>query len=191
MDLRNLRLSGERVLLRSIALQDIPVLWELIYGTESPEWKQWDGPYFPLPYKTLEEYTAMVGSKIAANENINRLAIEVGGTLVGTVNYYWVHKESNWLEVGISIYRSDYWSKGVGQEALQLWVSHLFKNLKIVRVGLTTWSGNIRMMKCAEKLGMVVEATIRKARIVRNQYYDSVKLGILREEWESINREES
>jgi hypothetical protein len=30
--------------------------------------------------------------------------------------------------------------------------------------------------------------TIRKARIVEGQYYDSVKMGILREEWEDRHK---
>lgn len=29
------------------------------------------------------------------------------------------------------------------------------------------------------------EARIRKARIVRGEYYDAIKMGILREEWEN------
>ena len=43
--------------------------------------------------------------------------------------------------------------------------------------------GNIRMMKAAEKLGMLQEARIRKVRYYNDEYYDSVKYGILREEW--------
>ena len=66
-------------------------------------------------------------------------------------------------------------------------ISKLFdKNTEIVRLGLTTWSGNKRMMKLAEKLGLKKEATSRKARIINNKYYDSVSYGILCEEWEVI-----
>ena len=43
--------------------------------------------------------------------------------------------------------------------------------------------GNIRMMKAAEKLGMLQEVRIRKVRYYNDEYYDSVKYGILREEW--------
>jgi putative hydrolase of HD superfamily len=38
---------------------------------------------------------------------------------------------------------------------------------KLVRLGLDTWSGNVRMMRLAEKLGFVQEACFRMARIVR------------------------
>jgi putative hydrolase of HD superfamily len=39
------------------------------------------------------------------------------------------------------------------------------------------------MMRLAEKLGFIKEAVYRKARIVNNEYYDSISYGILKEEW--------
>lgn len=50
---------------------------------------------------------------------------------------------------------------------------------------MTTWSGNERMIRVAEKLGMQLEGRIRKVRFHEGNYYDSVRMGILREEWES------
>jgi len=41
------------------------------------------------------------------------------------------------------------------------------------------------MMKTAAKIGMKEEARIREARIVNGEYFDSIKMGILRREWES------
>lgn len=44
------------------------------------------------------------------------------------------------------------------------------------------------MMKVAKKLGMTEEARIRDARIVNGEYFDAIKMGILRKEWEEIKR---
>ena len=71
--------------------------------------------------------------------------------------------------------------------ALPQWISHLFSVLEIERVGLTTWSGNPRMMACAEKLGFQQEARLRKVRYYQGEYYDSVKYGVLRSEWDKRN----
>lgn len=38
-------------------------------------------------------------------------------------------------------------------------------------------------MRTAEKLGMTKEAHIRKVRYWQGHYHDSIKYGILREEW--------
>jgi len=52
---------------------------------------------------------------------------------------------------------------------------------EIQHIGLTTWSGNPRMIKLAEKLNLVCEARIPKVRYYKGIYYDSIKYGILRE----------
>ncbi|MBU2514087.1 GNAT family N-acetyltransferase [bacterium] len=179
-----LELFGIKVNLKSLSEIEIPLLWEMIYGQESPEWKRWDAPYFPLERKTLEEYKASV-NRDTGYDAIAKFGIWNSEKLIGTVGYYWEHKPSNWLELGVSIYPKQYWSKGYGSEALKLWITHLFDTMPIVRVGLTTWSGNERMIKCAEKLGMLQEARLRKCRFWQGVYYDSIRFGVLREEWNS------
>jgi RimJ/RimL family protein N-acetyltransferase len=69
-----------------------------------------------------------------------------------------------------------------------MWIDHLFNTMPLVRVGFTTWSGNHRMIKVGEKLGMAMEARIRKVRFYVGVYYDSIRMGILREEWEAFRK---
>lgn len=107
--------------------------------------------------------------------------------MVGEVSWYWKSKETCWLEVGIVIFDEKYWGHGIGYDAMVLWITELFKNMpELVRLGLTTWSGNIGMIKLSEKLGMKKEAQYRKARLVKGAYFDSVSYGVLREEWEAF-----
>jgi len=60
----------------------------------------------------------------------------------------------------------------------------LFETQTIQRVGLTTWSGNPRMMPFASKLGFKQEAVLRKVRYYQGKYYDSIKYGMLKSEWQ-------
>ena len=39
------------------------------------------------------------------------------------------------------------------------------------------------MMKCSLKIGMTLEGRIRKVRYHNNKFYDSMKYGILKDEW--------
>lgn len=112
------------------------------------------------------------------------MVIEVSGECIGTVSYYWEHEPSKWLETGIILYESVSWGRGIGTRAMRMWTSHLFNTMPLVRAGFTTWSGNERMIKVGEKLGMQMEARIRKVRYYNNHYYDSIRMGVLREEWE-------
>ncbi|MGE7602426.1 GNAT family N-acetyltransferase [Peribacillus sp. NPDC097675] len=170
------------LLIRPIIEEDLPRLWELMYKDESPEWKKWDAPYFEHKHIPFDEFVSKKESYV--NQD-NRWAIEVNGEVIGTVSYYWEHEASYWLEMGIGIYTPNLWSGGYGTKALRLWIDHLFQTLPLVRVGYTTWSGNERMIKLGEKLGMTMEARLRKCRLYNGEFYDSIRMGILREEWEA------
>lgn len=112
------------------------------------------------------------------------LVIEYNKVIVGIVSYYWECKATRWLEAGIVIFNNICWGKQLGKKAMIAWVSNLFESLNnIERIGLTTWSGNKRMMKCAESIGFHLEGRIRKVRYYNGFYYDSIKYGVLRDEW--------
>ena len=179
-------LNGTKVTLRKVTPEDLPELFTLIYGEGDtiPEWKNWDAPYFPFSKPNYKSYIKGTAQKIKDGRDNQRMAIIVDDVIIGTVNYYWENELTKWLEAGIGIYRSEYWNGGYGTEALSLWVEHLFRTLDIPRVGITTWSGNERMMRAAEKIGMILEGRLRKCRYYNGHYYDSIRMGILREEWE-------
>lgn len=175
--------THNELVLRPIIEQDLYRLWTLIYKEKQPEWKKWDAPYYPHNTKTYEEFLKEKDEWI--NDD-SYWIIEVAGIVRGIVTYYWEHKPSLWLEIGIVLHESDSWGRGIGTRALTLWIDHIFRTLPVVRLGLSTWSGNERMIRVAEKLGMQMEARIRKARLYEDVFYDSIRMGILREEWTNL-----
>ncbi|KEO85238.1 GNAT family N-acetyltransferase [Tumebacillus flagellatus] len=185
----NVYLPGEKVILRDLTPDDVPVIWHWRFEAEDREHEKWNGPYGPVPFESLDDLTVRMEqglfSETAEGKFRSQLVIEADGKLIGTVNAYWVDERTKWLEIGIVIFDSRYWSGGYGTEAFGLWMTYLFANLDIVRLGISTWSGNERMMRLAAKWGMIEEGRIRRARIVRGDYYDSIKMGILREEWDA------
>lgn len=169
------------VTIRPVVEQEISRLWELSAKEKTPEWKKWDAPYFPYEPKTLEQF---LEKKDQYTNQEDYWGIYVQEELVGSLCYYWEHEASLWLEMGIVIYDPTYWGKGIGTIALSQWITHLFDELPLVRVGYTTWSGNERMIKAGEKLGMTMEARLRNCCFYNGLYYDSIRMGLLREEWE-------
>ena len=174
----------QELTIRPILESDLERLWELIYKDEQPEWKKWDAPYYPhktMPYKQfIESKRDWIGDE-------SSWVIEVNGIVRGIISYYWEHEPSKWLEMGIVLHEAGSWGNGIGTRALKLWINHLFNTMPLVRIGFTTWSGNERMIRVGEKLGMQMEARIRKVRLYEGQYYDSIRMGMLREEWEAFN----
>lgn len=169
------------ITIRPIVENELVRLWELSAKETSPEWKKWDAPYFPYEPKTLERFLEKKDQLVNQED---MWGIYADNELVGSLCYYWEHEESLWLEMGVVIYDPQYWSGGIGTKALRMWIGYLFQELPLVRVGYTTWSGNERMIKVGEKLGMKMEARLRKCRYYNGVYYDSIRMGLLREEWE-------
>lgn len=89
-----------------------------------------------------------------------------------------------WREVGVVIYDERQWGQHIGTRALKLWLDYQFSITDLPHIGFTTWSGNERMMKLGDRVGMQLEGRIRKVRYWNSKYWDSIKYGILREEWQ-------
>ncbi len=180
------KVKGEKVTLRQVEKEDLPVLWELRYGNPNPEWKKWDAPYFTLKYIDKETYIKKAEHQLAMQHHpLDHMIIEADGQIIGSVIFYWESEATRWLEMGIVIYLPEYWGDGYGTEAMKHWIDYLFETIPYIeRVGYTTWSGNQRMVKVGQKLGMTLEARMRKCRYYNGFYYDSIRMGLLREEWE-------
>lgn len=181
-----IEIVGNKVVLKEATNKDIDELYFWKFEEKEQEAKKWNGPYIPEEKIAKEEYRKDWGQEIFPNLPAS-LIIKCDGKAIGYVGSYWVDKNTYWLETGIVIYDSNFWNDGYGSESYQLWIDFLFTSTDIHRLGMSTWSGNKRMMKVANKLGMKEEARIRDARMVSGEYFDAIKMGILRKEWEEIN----
>lgn len=176
--------QDNELIIRPMEEKDLLTFWELAFKDHAPEWKKWDAPYYPHVSKSFEEFSEDADQWLGRD---NFWAVEVNGHFVGIVSYYWEDEASKWLETGIVLYQAENWNRQIGTRAFRMWFDHLFRTLPIVRVGFATWSGNERMIRVGEKLGMKMEARIRRVRYYEGHYYDSIRMGILREEWENKN----
>lgn len=154
------------------------------------EFHKFNGPYYKRDSEEeLKKYVDGLKLRFLQDEksvlkNRKMIVNKDSNELIGQVNWYWKSEETLWMEVGIVIFNENYWGMGLGYMALKMCINEVFRdNPRLVRIGLSTWSGNERMMKLAEKIGLEKEAVYKKARIVNNEYYDALSYGILRSSW--------
>ena len=167
------------VVLRSATPAEKDDLYALV--TMHKAWTKFNGPYFPYATPSIEEFAQGLFRRLCEGKHAQ--LIEYQGKPVGSVTYYWENENTRWLEVGVVLYDQTFWNRGIGRNALALWITYLFETLEIERVGATTWSGNPGMIACAKSIGFQLEAKLRKVRYHQGVYYDSIKLGVLRAEW--------
>ena len=182
-----IKVIGRKIELTEPTEAQLDELYYWRFEEKQQEAKKWNGPYIPETWLSRGEHRKKwVGEEDITSGVPASLIITASGKTIGYVGAYWIDKNTDWLETGIVIYDTDYWNGGYGSEAYRLWIGFLFEYTDLHRLGMSTWSGNERMRKVAERLGMKEEARVRKARKVDGQYFDAMKMGILREEWDAV-----
>ena len=132
--------------------------------------------------KKLKEF---IEKRADDNQRSFRFAIRTlaDDILIGGVGLWinsWTHTDA-WL--GISIGERDYWGRGYGSEAVRLAVQYAFLELNLRRVSLGLHDYNERALKAYEKVGFKLEGRTRGDGMRDGVRYDSLWMGILREDW--------
>ncbi|EKU46805.1 GNAT family N-acetyltransferase [Staphylococcus massiliensis] len=173
--------------LSEIGFDEMKALYYWKYEEPLQAAKKWNGPYIKEPLMTFHTYIKSFEKSRYIEGNVrSAFAIKHLDRVIGMVGCHYEDTSSKWLEIGIVIYDPDYWEQGIGRYVFKLWIDYLFENTSAHRISISTWSGNTRMMKLAERCGMVLEGRLREARLVNGLYYDSIKMGILRKEWSAM-----
>ncbi|WP_244944494.1 GNAT family N-acetyltransferase [Deinococcus metallilatus] len=183
--MRGVNVSPARpVVLRDRQPRDLPTLTRWLNDPQA-EWRRWDAPYFAAAAtnKTMRAYAQYLAQN---GPDADERVIDVDGVCVGMVNRSEEEPVGGgWWDLGILIYDPASWGAGIGTRALRLWVADTFEWTNAHVVTVSTWSGNERMIRAARRVGFRECARVREAYPVRGQRFDSVKLDLLRAEWEA------
>ena len=105
-----------------------------------------------------------------------------GQLLSAAMNGFW----SNPL-IGIGLGAREYWGQGYGTDAMQTLLRYAFTEMNLRRLTLLVFDYNPRAIRSYEKCGFVKEGTVRGVLQREGQRWDWHYMGILKEEWESLN----
>ena len=140
------------IILRELEIEDLDDY--LYLNHPSREFHKFNGPYYE---KSNEEELRkhiddlkelLLKGKRNVLENKKIIANKDTHEMIGEVNWYWKSQETLWMEIGIVIFNEDYWGNGIGYIALKMWINEIFaQNPKLIRLGLSTWSGNVLNVK--------------------------------------------
>lgn len=163
-----MKIEFDNMILRDMIESDIEdyVRW----FTVEREWESWDAPWEKEDTDAEAErkrWTEYYESRKNRPDDVRRyrLEIEWNGRHIGSVNAYHIDENYEWigkaengqpahLAVGIDICEHNLWGNGIGTNALRAFINYHFENGED-EIYTQTWSGNARMLRCAEKLGFV------------------------------------
>ncbi|MBQ7871878.1 MAG: GNAT family N-acetyltransferase [Oscillospiraceae bacterium] len=194
---------------RDIVLRDpvaVDIEDEIRWNTVETAWMDWDGPDLQ-PDTPFDE--AVCRAKFLEAIKHPPVGFRRGfeldtaeGRHIGTVSSYatgpnfqhmsWKEAEATgerWHTLGLSICESDLWNRGLGTQALTAFCLHHLGH-GITDLRLQTWSGNIRMVRCAEKVGFREVNRFIGNRHIRGGVYDGLTFSLDRAAFEQYRREQ-
>ncbi len=181
---------GKSILLRDRIPSDVEAFLSM---QVSGEWRRYDAPWeglrASLSPEEEEQYRLTFMERCKEDQPFPRqfaVIATLAGQPVGAVSRYTQHVHDHAWFIGINIFADHLLNRGLGTEALQLWIDYLFNNSEIHRIGLDTWSFNSRMIRVAKKLGFTYERAQREMHLWQDQWLDWVHFGLLRAEWEKM-----
>jgi RimJ/RimL family protein N-acetyltransferase len=119
-----------------------------------------------------------------------RLAIETKeGVLIGSIDLRNTSPEDRRAGLGIVIGEPEYWSKGYGADAIMTVLRFAFHQMNLNRVFLEAFESNERALACYRKSGFREEGRLRQDRFKHGRYWDTIVMGVLREEFEALEEE--
>jgi RimJ/RimL family protein N-acetyltransferase len=103
-------------------------------------------------------------------------------TLIGFLGLWLnlIHREAF---VGLGIGERAFWSKGYGTDIMKLCQQYVFSELGMERLSLGLFEYNPRALRSYEKCGFRLEGRTRQDTLREGKRYDSLWMGILRNEW--------
>ncbi|NLG74290.1 MAG: GNAT family N-acetyltransferase [Chloroflexi bacterium] len=108
--------------------------------------------------------------------------------LIGFIGLGGIHWNHGDAFVGIGIGEREYWGKGYGTDAMRVLLRFAFEELNLHRVSLTVFEYNPRAIRSYEKAGFAVEGRVREFVHRGGRRWDMICMGILRREWEQMQR---
>lgn len=147
-----------------------------------------DDPVHLISEKKLSQKTSEMEEKEKDKLFILYVKTLADNRLIGFVDLYIYapfHREA-W--VGIGLGEKEFWGKGYGTDAMRLALRFAFQELNMFRVSLDVFEYNPRAIRSYEKAGFVLEGRSRQSICRDGKRYDLLIMGILRDEWFSMNK---
>lgn len=173
-------LKGKNVYLRPLRSEDIPKLkhWRSDFSLKRLTGM---GPFLPslLEDINIKSHSEFIQFGIAFIET---------DELIGVISLNQIMWSNRVANLSVFIGDEKYNGKGLGSEAITLFIDYSFRELNLYRLQLVVVDYNKRAIACYEKLGFQLEGRLRSYGERDYQRYDVLAYGLLKSEWIKNNK---
>ena len=177
-------LTGKLVRLRAMEPADLDRAYEWINDRDVTRFLM---ARYPMSRSDEEKWLAESSGRNGFERDV-RLAIEtLDGVHIGNTGLHAMRPEDRCAELGIMIGDKAYWSNGYGSDAVVTLLRFAFYEVNLHRVGLGVFPYNQRAIACYRKCGFVEEGRSRDEIYRDGRYWDIIRMGILRHEFDALH----
>jgi len=166
-----MKIAFDNITLRDYMLSDVED--EVRWTNVDTEWFRSDTPWMtlePVDADELRSDMAKIIDSMPEDAIRWRFEIDADGRHIGLVSSYYLNENFEYTPwdsidqsrnapdnhsircLGIEICEMEYWGKGIGTKVLAALMEY-YRGFGENRFWIETWSGNLRMLRCASKLG--------------------------------------
>jgi RimJ/RimL family protein N-acetyltransferase len=173
-------LSGERVRLRGVRDDDLPVLakWEMDPGRMATQ-SNW---VIPPSEASARERIAEWSANHKDDVSFAIETLDDPPALVGNVGLWGARPKDRCATLGIALGR-EYVGRGYGTDAMRVIVGYGFREMGLHRIQLGVAPYNPAGIRAYEKAGFVEEGRYRESTLHDGRWYDEILMSILDHEW--------
>jgi len=169
--------------LKPIVEGDAEALFPLVFQTMVTDTLIWDGP------ETLEEYRLALREReelTKARKDLIYTMLNEAGVAVGSAGLHpdFANRSASLgLWIGIP-----FQGMGYGSEVIRQLKELGFGEMKLERLEARIYVGNFASRRIFEKNGFELEGTLRRVAFKRGVFLDEWLMGMIRDEYESVNQ---
>ena len=178
-------LIGERIRLTPVLDEDVPLLAEWLSDMGL---QRLVNPGIVTPFTAqdlLDPESWFMQDRNDKNSYVFAVRTKADDQFIGIGALNQFDTQARHAEFGINLAHPDYQNRGYGGEVTHLILRYGFRELNLNRIWLSVFSYNLRAIRLYKRIGFVHEATEREMLFRDGTYYDLIKMGMLRSEWET------
>ncbi len=175
------RLYGETIMLREYQIEDFT---EIRKWVNDPEATEYLSDIFLFPHTTgqTERFLKEIIDGRSASKGFV-IADRKTEAYLGQIDLVKIDWKNRVGTLGIIVGAPENRGRGIGTEAIRLLLEFAFQRLNLHRIELEARDYNTRALRCYRKCGFQEEGRVRQNFFIRGRYTDTVRMGLLKEEY--------
>ena len=175
--------QGKKIRLRAIEPEDAAIFHEWNLDTRTAGLV--DFIRLPQSLAAVKEWTQKQATTRPKNDHFELVIENNEGDLVGIINTHSVDRRVGAFLYGVAV-RAEFRRRGYAAEAIVLMIRYMFDELGYQKVNATVYGNNEPSHLLHERLGFVLEGTLRRRVRSEGRLYDELFFGMTDDEFREM-----